>query len=154
MKNLGSIVPLYIYIKIFKLKKKKDEAAPYVVIQNDLKDNVKWKKQFTKCSNYCVEYAHMCIWEEQEEWIYMYISIYTHAHLFAYICTECLKGSKKKTGCLWREEWGGWLKRWAKVFCLPFEFYYVHVLSFQELKFRFIKKKKEQGTIRAFDTRK
>lgn len=36
--SLGSKVPLYIYIKIFKLKKKKDEAAPYVVIHNNLQD--------------------------------------------------------------------------------------------------------------------
>lgn len=52
-----------------------------------------------------------------------------------------------------------WLSQEIREFSLSsfvvlFEFYYVHVLPFQKLKFRFTKerKKKEQGTNRAFDS--
>lgn len=68
MKNLVSKVPLYIYIKIFKLKKKspkhkKDKEAPYVLIQNDLQDTVSKRSKLQKFSNQCVEHAHIFLWE-------------------------------------------------------------------------------------------
>lgn len=59
---------------------------------------IKGNKQFAKCSNQCVEYAHKCIWEEQEKWIYVYVCICTHMHtyLLAYAQNISVKNKRKK----------------------------------------------------------
>lgn len=38
-----------------------------------------------------VEYAHRCVWEEQEEWIYVYVYMYIYMHTYLHEYTEHLK---------------------------------------------------------------
>lgn len=84
--------------------------------------------------------------------ICMYLCIHTHRlvclqmHRLDYLWKD--KRKKQNTGCLWGDEWG-WLSQEIREFSLSSfvvlsEFYYVHVLPFQKLKFRFTKERKKK----------
>ena len=94
---LGSKVPLSLYMEIFKLSKKKTKEDEKLPMYSYKKIS---KTEQVKSSNQCVEYAHICIWEEQEEWMYVYVCIYTYRHICTLICLHMHRISNDKRSSL------------------------------------------------------
>lgn len=80
------------------------------------------------------------MWEEQEDWIYVSVCTYTHAHLFAYIYTESLKEKKALVPSKERNEIA---KSEMREFSLSYFVVFMNVVlytcvNFSKIKFIFI----------------